>query len=225
MNSRVVFDIETLAQPFESFDEASQIYLTKLAKTEEERIEAIQKLSLSPLTARVAAIAMLNPDTQQGKVLYLGPGENQSLLDNGQVMLVPCTEKEILEGFWKAVSSFRQIITFNGRGFDCPFVMVRSAILGVRPSKNLMGNRYATQDHCDLLEQFSFYGATRRFNLDFYCKAFGIGSPKEEGITGADVGRLYEEKRYRDIAEYCMRDVRATAKLFHYWSTYLAFEK
>jgi DNA polymerase elongation subunit (family B) len=225
MTSRVVFDIETLAYPFDSFDEARQLYLTKQAKNDEEREEAIAKLSLSPLTAQVLAIGMLNPDTKQGKVFYLGPGESPSLLDEGLVGLVPCTEKEILEQFWKSVSHYKQIITFNGRGFDGPFVMLRSAILGVKPSKNLMGYRYSAQDHCDLLDQFSFYGATRKFNLDFYCRAFGIESPKEEGVSGQDVGRLYAEKRYRDVAEYCMRDVKATAELFDRWSTHLAFEK
>ena len=225
MISRVVFDIETLAYPFDSFDEAQQAYLTKLAKSEEERIEAIQRLSLTPLTAQVLAIGMLNPDTHQGKVFYLGPEEGRSLVDDGLVSLVPCTEKEILENFWNSVSHYKQIITFNGRGFDCPFVMLRSALLGVKPTRNLMGYRYATNEHCDLLEQLSFYGATRRFNLDFYCKAFGITSPKEEGITGLDMAQLYGEKRFREIAEYCLRDVKATAELFNRWSAHLAFEK
>jgi len=225
MISRVVFDIETLAYPFDSFDEAQQTYLTKLAKTEEERIEAIQRLSLTPLTAQVLAIGMLNPDTHQGKVFYLGPDESQSLVDDGLVSLVPCSEKEILENFWNSVSHYKQIVTFNGRGFDCPFVMLRSALLGVKPTRNLMGYRYATNEHCDLLEQLSFYGATRRFNLDFYCKAFGITSPKEEGITGLDMAQLFGEKRYREIAEYCLRDVKATAELFNRWSAHLAFEK
>ena len=225
MISRVVFDIETLAYPFDSFDEAQQAYLTKLAKSEEERIEAIQRLSLTPLTAQVLAIGMLNPDTHQGKVFYLGPEESRSLVDDGLVSLVPCSEKEILENFWNSVSHYKQIITFNGRGFDCPFVMLRSALLGVKPTRNLMGYRYATNEHCDLLEQLSFYGATRRFNLDFYCKAFGITSPKEEGITGLDMAQLYGEKRFREIAEYCLRDVKATAELFNRWSAHLAFEK
>lgn len=225
MISRVVFDIETLAYPFDSFDEAQQTYLTKLAKTEEERLDAIQRLSLTPLTAQVLAIGMLNPDTHQGKVFYLGPEESRSLIDDGLVALVPCSEKEILENFWNSVSHYKQIITFNGRGFDCPFVMLRSALLGVKPTRNLMGYRYATNEHCDLLEQLSFYGATRRFNLDFYCKAFGITSPKEEGITGLDMAQLYGEKRFREIAEYCLRDVKATAELFNRWSAHLAFEK
>ncbi len=33
-------------------------------------------------------------------------------------------------------------------------------------------------------------GAARKFNLDFYCKAFGIESPKAHGVTGMDVTTL-----------------------------------
>ena len=62
----------------------------------------------------------------------------------------------------------------------------------------------------------------RRFNLDFYCKVFGIDSPKAQGITGMDVARLLEEGRYRDIAEYCLRDVRATVDLYRVWKERLA---
>ncbi len=225
MISRVVFDIETLAYPFDDFDRERQEYLTRLAKTDEERVDAIQKLALSPLTAQILAIGMLNPDTNQGKVYYQGPGEPEASVDGGLVMLVPSTEQEILEQFWKSVQHYRQIVTFNGRGFDCPFVMLRSAMLEVKPTRNLMGNRYAVHEHCDLLEQLSFYGASRKYNLDFYCRSFGITSPKEEGISGLDVARLHEEKRFRDIAEYCMRDVKATAELFRRWSTHLSFDK
>ena len=72
-------------------------------------------------------------------------------------------------------------------------------------------------------EQLTFYGvsgrkgAARRFKLDFYCKVFGIESPKSHGVTGMDVTRLLEEGRQREIAEYCLRDVRATAELYRIW--------
>ena len=88
-----------------------------------------------------------------------------------------------------------------------------------------MPYRYASNEHCDLMEQFTFYGAVRKFNLDFYCKAFGIKSPKSSGITGLDLGPLHNEHRYREIAEYCIGDVRATAELYHRWQANLAFEK
>ena len=40
-------------------------------------------------------------------------------------------------------------------GFDCPFLMMRSAILGVKPTRNLMPNRYY-MTHIDLLDQLTF---------------------------------------------------------------------
>ncbi len=94
--------------------------------------------------------------------------------------------------------------------------------------KDWLGYRYTCEPHCDLAEQFTFYGvsgrdgAARRFNLDFYCKAFGIESPKSHGVSGLDVNRLIEEGRYREIAEYCLRDVQATMELYRVWKERLA---
>ena len=222
MMNRVVFDIETLGFPFESFDDAQQEYLLKFAKTDEEREEALQRLSLTPYTAQILCIGMLNPDTKQGKVFFQAEGLEPSFADEGLVQLVPCTEAEILTHFWKSIIHYKQFITFNGRGFDCPFVMARSALLGVKPTRNLMGNRYAVNDHCDLLDQLTFYGAIRKFSLDFLCKAFGIKSPKESGVTGLDMMRRFAEKQYREIAEYCLGDVKATAELYRKWAEYLS---
>ena len=60
-------------------------------------------------------------------------------------------------------------------------------------------------------------GAARRFNLDFYCRVFGIESPKSHGVTGMDVNQLIKEEKYEAIAEYCVRDVFATVKLYDIW--------
>ncbi len=223
--NRIVFDIETLSYPLEQFDRQQQEYLLKFAKTEEERLETIQKMNLNPFTAHVIAIGMINPDSGQGKVLYDAPKGEPRFSEDGHVEFVSCTEREMLEEFWKTVGHYNQLITFNGRSFDGPFLMLRSAVLGVHSGRNLLPNRYYVHEHCDLLDQFTFYGAIRRFNLDFYCKAFGITSPKAGGLTGLDLGPLYKEGRFFEIAEYCLGDVKATAELFHRWRTYLAFEK
>ncbi|MEW6509411.1 MAG: ribonuclease H-like domain-containing protein [Bacteroidota bacterium] len=222
---RVVVDIETLAYPIEAFDDAQRTYLLKFAVTGDERTEALLRLNLSPLTARIIAVGMLNPDTRQGKVFYEHPGGTASMTNDGLVGLIPGTETEILSSFWAAVAHYPRIITFNGRAFDGPFLMLRSALLGVTPTRNLVPYRFSAAEHCDLLDQLTYYGTTRRFNLDFYCKAFGIPSPKEGGITGLDMGPLVAEGRYREIAEYCLGDIRATAELFRRWEAYLSFER
>lgn len=219
--TRVVIDIETLAYPLEHFDEAQQGYLLKFSDTDEKRAETIQKFSLYPTTSQIITIGMLNPDTGHGKILFQSEEKVDELSEDGAIHFVSGTEPELLHSFWQDLAHYDQFITFNGRGFDCPFLMLRSAILNVQPTRNLMPYRYDAKIHCDLLEQLTFYGALRKFNLDFYCKSFGIESPKSHGITGLDLQGLFEQKEFRKIAEYNLGDLKATAELFLRWDTYL----
>ncbi|MGD0036808.1 MAG: ribonuclease H-like domain-containing protein [Bacteroidota bacterium] len=220
--SHVVLDIETLGFPVESFDETQQSYLLKFAETDADRAETVQKLNLYPTTAQIIAIGMLNPETNRGKILFQSDEKLDYYSDDELVHFKSGCEKEILEQFWLDIGHYDQFVTFNGRGFDCPFLMLRSAILQVQPTRNLMPYRYDASIHCDLLEQFTFYGALRKFNLDFYCKSFGIESPKAHGVTGLDMKQLTEEKRFREIAEYNLRDLQATAELFRRWEKFLS---
>lgn len=233
----LVFDIETSALPVEQFDEVQQEYLFREAARQPDEAartlkhEEIQRqFSLWPLTAQVVCIAMLNADTQRGQVLFTAEDYEPEAEEPGPVKFVPCMdETELLTAFWDVARRYDDIATFNGRGFDVPFLYLRSAVLNVPISKkNWLGYRYAVEPHCDLAEQLTFYGvsgrdgAARRFNLDFYCKAFGIASPKAHGVTGMDVGQMVADGRFREIAEYCLRDVHATVALYHLWKQRLA---
>jgi len=130
-------------------------------------------------------------------------------------------EKEILERFWQEIKNYQQFITFNGRKFDCPYIMLRSAIQKVRPSRNLMPYRYSDEEHIDLLDQLTFYDAFRRFSLDFYCKSLGLENCKMEGISGEKVQQYFKSGKYLEIARYCASDVKATAELFERWQKYI----
>lgn len=221
--SRIVFDIETLGFPLESFDQETQSYLMRFADSEEKVEELRKNLNLHALTAQVLCIALYNPDTQRGKVFFQSDKKEEYHTNDGACHYISGTEDEILRNFWEIIPKYDQFITFNGRSFDCPFLLLRSAKLGIQTTRNLMPYRYDSELHCDLLEQLTFYQATRRFSLDFYCKSFGIASPKTKGITGLDMKKLYEEKRFRDIAEYCYGDVLATAEVYKRWFSYLNF--
>jgi DNA polymerase elongation subunit (family B) len=230
--ARLVFDIETSALPLGAFDEAQQEYLLRdadklpdEASRETRRAEIQHLFSLWPLTARVICIAMLNADSLRGQVLFTADDFEEEAAEGAPVEFVPCMdETELLSAFWDVAKRYDSVVTFNGRGFDVPFIYLRSAVLNVPIArKDWLGYRYAVEPHCDLAEQLTFYGvsgrdgAARRFNLDFYCKAFGIESPKSHGVTGMDVTRMMEEGRQKEIAEYCLRDVRATAELYRIW--------
>lgn len=219
--TKIVIDIETIGIEFESLDYESKEYLLKYAKDEAEQEKIKQSLALSPLTGEIIAIGMLNPETQKGVVYYRGGESDVDFTENGIIFRVS-SEEEMLINFWKDIKKYKQIISFNGRAFDAPFLHLRSAILKIKPSRNLIPYRYDYQFHCDLLDQMTYYGASRRFNLDFYAKRFGIASPKKEA-NGSLIDKMFKEKKFADIAKYCAEDVRATAKLYEYWENYLKF--
>jgi len=235
--AKLVFDIETSAVPVDQFDSSQQEYLFRDAENipdetarQLRRQEIQRQFNLWPFTAQVVCIAMLNAESCRGKVLFLADDFEENADENSSVEFVPCAdEAELLASFWDVARHYEHIVTFNGRGFDVPFIYLRSALLNVPITrKDWLGYRYQVEPHCDLIEQLTFYGvsgregAARRFNLDFYCKAFGIESPKSHGVTGMDVNQLIAEGRYREIAEYCLRDVHATVLLYKIWKERLS---
>lgn len=229
-SQKLVFDIETIGVEFESLDKISQEYIEKYTESEDELEEAKGRLSFSPLTGEIVAIGILNPDTNKGAIyLKKFPISNSQFPKEieDEIKVETGDEKQIIEKFWEIIKPYNYFISFNGRTFDVPFLMIRSAILGVKPTKNLMSNRYLSSQkydaiHVDLLDQLTFYGAVRKkFNLHFWTKAFGIKSPKEEGITGDDVSRLYKEGKLLEIAKYNLGDLKATKELYEKWEKYL----
>lgn len=217
--SRLILDIETVGRDIDSFDEASRQYLLRWAETEQDIKEVQESLSFYPLTGEIVAIGLLNPDTDKG-VLYFQSPENMLPFEENGIRFETGTEKEILGKFWDTVKSYDEIITFNGRGFDGPFILIRSAVHRLKPTKDLMPNRYSGS-HIDLLDRLTFFGASRKkFSLDMWCKVFGIPSPKTD-ITGYEVKNLFTEGRYIDIARYCAGDLRATKELLGYWENYI----
>jgi 3'-5' exonuclease len=211
----VVLDIETAGVAWDSLDDAQRTYLQKNARTDEEREKLPEMMSLWPFTGKIIVVAMLNPDTGRGRIWYEKTGGRvEETSADGLFTFVGDAEPTFLAEFWRAMRRFHRFVTFNGRGFDGPFLMLRSAALGIAATRNLVGYRYSLRPHTDLLEAISFFGASRKWNLDFACKAFGVESPKEQGMDGYSVGPYYRAGRLREIALYCRRDVEATAGLY-----------
>lgn len=234
-NQKLVFDIETIGADFDSLDETTKDSLTRWIKREsvsdddykESLKELKDGLGFSPLTGEIVVIGVFDLNKNQGVVCFQAPGEDIKEFSEGNVKFKQMAEKEMLENFWNGAANYQEFISFNGRTFDIPFLMVRSAVHNIKPSKNLMKGRYLYQQdfaakNIDLADQLTFYGATRRKgSLHLWSNAFDIKSPKADGITGDDVGRLFREKKFLDIARYNVRDLVATKELYEKWDKYL----
>ncbi len=229
----LVFDIETVGESWDALDATTKSVLSRwirrTAKNEEEyeveMKDLREGLGFSPLTGHTVAIGLYDLERKQGVVYYESNEKTES--EVGEYTLKPRTEKEMLIDFWEGARSYDTFVTFNGRGFDVPFLNLRSAIFGIRPTHDLMDGRYLYQQklvrHVDLQDQMTFYGAMmRRPSLHLFCRAFGIESPKGEGVSGDDVAELFHANKFRDIARYNARDVIATTALYEKWLSYLA---
>ncbi len=234
----LVFDIETVGEDFDRLDETSQDVLTRWIRKEsgsgEDYTAALADLKngmgFSPLTGQIVAIGIYDAERKKGAVYFQpSPKGKEQSFEEAECKFEVLGEKEMLERFWEVVEKYDTFVTFNGRTFDVPFLMVRSAIHGIRPTKNLLANRYlnyhpANARHIDLLDQLTFYGALRKKgSLHLWCRAFGIESPKAQGVDGDDVKALYENGKSADIARYNARDLRATAELYERYKNFLQF--
>lgn len=233
----LVFDIETIGEDYDTLDETTQEVLTRWIKKESANeqeykvalAELKDGLGFSPLTGEIVAIGVLDSAKNKGVVYFQSPDEQCEEFEEDNIVFKPMTEAEMLRSFWEGAIQYDEFVTFNGRSFDVPFMMVRSAIHEIKPSKDLMSNRYLSSQrfgatHIDLLDLLTFYGAVRKKgNLHLWTRAFGIESPKAEGVTGDDVSALFREKRYKDIARYNVRDIRATNELYKKWKEYFRF--
>jgi DNA polymerase elongation subunit (family B) len=227
---RLVIDIETVGLPWEEHDPYVREYLIK-GMNEAEAEEEKRRGALSPFTGRIVAIGVVNADDGRSCALYEVPGQEELITQrDGNRTLISGTEKLILEKFWSFLGVNDRFISFNGRQFDGPFLMIRSAIHGIAPKRDVVGKRYQFHPNCDLREVLNFQGTVNsrqmRFNLDLACKAFGITSSKSEGMDGRSVETMYRAGRYEEIATYCLEDVRATAELYRKLApTIIAFEQ
>lgn len=229
----LVFDLEVVAHNFVThFDVETKAYLLKYAKTDEDKQNTIDSLVFNPFTSRIVAIGMLDYKENKGCVLLNTEGKVEIKSSKENINYICGDEKSIVELFWKTIrdKGYNLFVTFNGREFDCPFIMLRSLILKTKPTFNLMrGSDFTFKDyHIDLLKELTFNrhsptGARRKFSLDFYCNQLGIKSPKSMGVSGDKVGELFENKEYETLANYCIGDVIAEAELLNKWNEILNF--
>ena len=215
---KLVIDIETVGIPWEELDSYVREYLIK-GLNDGDAEETRRAGGLSPFRGKIVAIGVINIEDGRSCALYEVPDRNDVRTEkvDGR-SYISGSEEQILRTFWTFFEGDSRFISFNGRQFDGPFLMLRSAIHGIVPKRDLVGYRYGFHPNCDLREVLNFFGTTNskqfKFNLDLACKTFGVETSKREGVDGRSVEAWYRAGRHRELADYCLEDVRATAELY-----------
>ncbi|BCX79626.1 3'-5' exonuclease [Campylobacter sp. 19-13652] len=135
------------------------------------------------------------------------------------------SEGELINKFISFINSQNpRLISFNGRGFDMPMLMVRAMKYNLScptyfdtsgDGKDKWTNyrsRYDGVFHLDLCDHIGDFGAARGIGLDAICKSVNI--PGKYDTHGDDVFRLYLQDEIEKIEEYCESDTLNTYWLF-----------
>lgn len=220
----LIFDIETVPQPWDLFDDYTKVQLIRNAG-EKGEVGAKAQLGLSPFTGSIVSVAMYDVERRQGAVYFVGDGSDTTYSEEGFV-IKERTENGILEDFWEGVLSYDVFVTFNGRAFDVPFLLHRSVVHGIRPSLAFNQSRYLTKQsspyHIDLMDELTMYGAmSKRPSLHLLLRAYGIESKKGE-VDGSQVAELFHAKKFRDLVRHNIDDIIATTALYEKWKHHLA---
>ena len=203
--STLVVDIETVGQDASEIPErASEIMMAGL--NAEEQTAVRERFGLDPCTGRIVCVGLYWLEVDRSRAYC------------------QTDERELLSNFWADLAQVRptRFVTFNGKSFDFPYIIVRSAILGVMAPRDVLldTRRFATDRHFDVREALTNYDRYRKGTLEYFCQIFGVASPKN-GMDGSHVGEYYKAGRIDEIAEYCLADCRATGALYerirHYY--------
>jgi hypothetical protein len=177
-------------------------------------MEPAAVMGMSPFFGKVVSLAIGDGDAPPGDndVTVLAVPPDGVTIDPCPAWLRPMSEPQLLRSFWALASKAGTVVTFNGRGFDLPFLITRSLIHGIPARVDLVSQRYALRPHLDLFELLTQRGRGPS-KLDVVCWALGIESPKEV-MDGSMVAPAYERGEIVKIAEYNAHDVRATSAIY-----------
>ena len=132
------------------------------------------------------------------------------------------SEKEMIEDTFSLINEYPVLLTYNGDGFDLPYLYNRANRIGINKQKNplyMMRDSATLQKgvHLDLYRTFSnrafqIYAFGQKytdFSLNSVCKGI-LGEEKiDEGIE-------IDNMTYYQIAKYCQNDARLTYKLTNF---------
>lgn len=230
MERFVAFDIETFC-PIEELSQEELLYLIG-RKDLLSKDRLYREISTNPYVSYVISFAFFFIESNIAEVYYVCEEEKEEIKDyaiNHRVIKVfykPIVmnsglleaERMLLEYFWEKFSTIERPITFHGESFDMEFMRIRTIIHGLKPKSFMDYLRSKYTYNIDLKEFFRF--AKNNYSLSFISRRFNL--PVDKGdMDGSKVREAFLNKRYKDIAEYNLRDVIITGLLYERVKDYI----
>jgi predicted PolB exonuclease-like 3'-5' exonuclease len=169
----------------------------------EKKAEQIEKLALDPLTGRIIAAAAVKIDDGD---------EWCGIIDEA----TDAKEMVLIETILNIIcDDDTRLVTFNGAGFDLPYIYKRALILGVPiggvPPLSAWLKRYTTDKHIDRMEVWTNWGGY--VGLNTLAKMI-LGRSKAEIDVMMFPEMLKTEEGRKQMQDYNLQDARLTAELF-----------
>lgn len=169
---------------------------------------ALDRAPLSPVTGQVLAIGCWSATTKNTVVI----GEQNGM-----------TEEEILAKFWGLYRSMREqkrpMVGVNIFGFDLPFLVRRSWILGVEIPPTVRDGRYWDRLFVDLRDEWLLgqrWGDCES-SLDHMARALGVGAKSDAaGCDGATFHKLWlsgDAAQRATARNYLINDLEMTRRV------------
>lgn len=215
MPGNILFiDIETVPQyyPYDALpDELKKLWEEKMtARPEKTPVEHYEKAGIYAEFAKIFCIGYGYEKTKGCYSMGIIKGEE---------------EKNILKDFsslLKSLSTYKKIVlcAHNGKEFDLPFLCRRylANVMKIPSVLNFQGKKPWEVSFIDTMELWKFGDKKNYTSLDLLAAVFNIPSPKK-AMKGSDVCRkVYEEKAYEEVYDYCRKDVMTLIKVYYYLS-------
>ena len=213
----LVFDIETVPA-LDRRELPSTVAEALSDNAAKKEMDTSAVMGMSPFFGKVVSLAIGDGDAEPGSgedevtVLAVPPDGFEPPEGGVPAHVRLMSEADLLRSFWALAAKAECVVSYNGRGFDVPFVVTRSLIHGIPARVDLVSGKWSLRPHLDLFELVSQRGRGPS-KLDVVCWALGIESPKEV-MDGSMVAPAYARGEILKIAEYNAHDVRATSAVY-----------
>jgi 3'-5' exonuclease len=203
----LIFDIETIPQSTLSTAQENALK-TKVERatknsTDKSEYDGIRNkiMAISPFFGQIICIGVMKIKETGEEIARVLEGD----------------EKTMLETWWNVLKHHKGLfVHYNGLGFDVPYIIKRSMYHNIMPTNSqfLDTRRFQKFPHFDVFQVICDYDMRNAVSLDVASEYLGIKSPKTGEVKAENVYQAYQDGRMKEIAEYCLDDVRATYDVY-----------